>query len=366
MIPYLDLKKINRPYEEAILQKTRDLLQSGWYILGEEVSTFEAEFAQYCGSKFAIGTGNGLEALELIFKAYIQLGRLNKEDEILVPANTYIASILSIMNAGLTPKLIDTNLDNYNFELTTLQKNITPATKGILMVHLYGQITDAENIRRWAKEQNLLLIEDAAQAHGAEENQLKAGNIGDAAGFSFYPGKNLGALGDGGAVTTSDEPLATCIKALRNYGSEKKYQHKYKGFNSRLDEWQAGILSLKLKDLDNDNEKRRSIAKRYLSEIKNPQISLPKWNGSKNHIFHIFGVRVADRASFQDYLLRQGIQTLIHYPTPPHKQEAMKEFSHLSLPISEQIHREIISIPCHQMLKEEEVDYIIKAINDYE
>lgn len=365
MIPYLDLKKINAPYEQQILEKTKELLDSGWYILGKEVEAFEKEFAEFCGTSFCIGVGNGLEALELIFKGYIQLGRLKKGDEILVPANTYIASILAIINAGLSPKLVDTNIYNYNITLDVIKNNITPNTKGILMVHLYGQITDAKEIKKYAQENQILLIEDAAQAHGAEENGIKAGNIGNAAGFSFYPGKNLGCLGDGGAVTTSDKDLATCIKALRNYGSKKKYHHLYKGENSRLDEWQASILRLKLKNLNSDNQKRREIATKYLSEIRNEKITLPEWNNENNHIFHIFAVRVKNRVDFQEYLHKNGIQTLIHYPIAPHLQEAMEEFSTLYLPISEQIHREIISIPCNQVLSDDEVNHIIKIINEY-
>lgn len=365
MIPYLDLKKINVPYEVSIIEKTREFLSSGQYILGKEVALFEENFAQYCGSKFALGVGNGLDALELIFKGYIQMGMLQKGDEILVPANTYIASILAIINAGLSPKLVDTNLTNYNLDAKCLQNAISSNTKGILMVHLYGQISDADNIRNFCKKHQLLLVEDAAQAHGAKTQTLKAGSIGDAAGFSFYPGKNLGALGDAGAVTTSDESLFHCIKSLRNYGSNQKYHHHYKGVNSRLDEWQATILNLKLKNLDSDNEKRRKIATQYLNEIHQSKIILPAWDESPNHIFHIFAVRTSNRDKFQKFLYQKGIETLIHYPIAPHLQESMKEFSHLNLPISEQIHREIISIPCHPMLTQEQIQHIIKSINEY-
>lgn len=365
MIKYLDLKKINEPYEEKILGSLQKLLSSGWYLLGNELEIFEKNFADYCGVKYTIGVGNGLDALSLILKAYIELGRLKKGDQILVPANTYIASILAVLEAGLVPKLIDTNLDNYNLDIQSIKNAVTPNTKGILAVHLYGQITDGLKIKKFADDLGILMIEDAAQAHGAKENNLKAGAIGHAAGFSFYPGKNLGCLGDGGAVTTNDDDLAKCIKALRNYGSEVKYQHIYKGVNSRLDEIQANITNEKLKDLDANNQKRRAIAHRYIQEISNEKITLPAWNGSENHVFHIFAVRVEDREGFKSYLLQKGIETLVHYPIPPHKQECLKEFNGLTLPVSEKIHREIISLPCHQMLLDEEVSYIINMINEY-
>lgn len=365
MIKYLDLKKINEPYEEKILGSLQKLLSSGWYLLGNELEIFEKNFADYCGVKYTIGVGNGLDALSLILKAYIELGRLKKGDQILVPANTYIASILAVLEAGLVPKLIDTNLDNYNLDIQSIKNAVTPNTKGILAVHLYGQITDGLKIKKFADDLGILMIEDAAQAHGAKENNLKAGAIGHAAGFSFYPGKNLGCLGDGGAVTTNDDDLAKCIKALRNYGSEVKYQHVYKGVNSRLDEIQANITNEKLKDLDANNQKRRAIAHRYIQEVSNEKITLPAWNGSENHVFHIFAVRVEDRERFKNYLLQKGIETLVHYPIPPHNQECLKEFNGLTLPISEKIHREIISLPCHQMLLDEEVSYIINMINEY-
>lgn len=365
MIKYLDLKKLNGPYEEIILEKIRSLLSSGWYILGREVENFEREFAYYCGVKHAIGVGNGLDALVLIFRAYIELGKLKKGDQILVPANTYIASILAVIEAGLEPKLVDVNLENYNLDIHSVKKALEPKTKGILSVHLYGQITDGQEIRDFSDEHGLLMIEDAAQAHGARMGEKRAGGIGHAAGFSFYPGKNLGCLGDGGAVTTNDDELANCIKALRNYGSEEKYKNIYKGVNSRLDEIQASILIEKLKNLDKDNQKRRTIAERYINEIKNKNVEIPFWDKSENHVFHIFGVRVKNRKHFQDYLQQKQIYTMIHYPIPPHKQDCMKEFSQESFPISEQIHREMISLPCHQMLTEEEINQIINVINEF-
>jgi len=365
MIPYLDLHKINKPYDTAFLEATQSFLNSGRYILGEKLADFERDFGQFCETKHCIGVGNGLDALILIFKAFIIKGKLQIGDEILVSANTYIACILAIENAGLKPVLVDTNFESYNLSIENIKKATTQHTKGILMVHLYGQITDAEEIAAFAKEMNLILVEDAAQSHGAISHRKRAGNIGDAAGFSFYPGKNLGALGDAGAVTTNDTELAEIIRALRNYGSEMKYYNLYKGVNSRLDDIQAAFLSIKLKDLDFDNDKRRGIAKRYLKEIINPKVHLPFYNGTENHVFHIFTLRVENREAFQLYMLENQIQTLIHYPVAPHKQEAMKEFSHLNFPISEQIHTQIVSIPLHPMLANDEVAKIIDVINSY-
>lgn len=365
MIPYLDLHKINKPYDAAFLEATQQFLNSGRYLLGEKLSDFEREFAHFCETKHCIGVGNGLDALTLIFKAYIIKGTLTEGDEILVSANTYIASILAIQNAGLKPILVDTNLENYNLSIDVIKKATTQFTKGILMVHLYGQVTDAEEIMAFANEMQLVVVEDAAQAHGAISHKKRAGNIGNAAGFSFYPGKNLGALGDGGAVTTNDSALAEIIRALRNYGSEMKYYNLYKGVNSRLDDIQAAFLSIKLKDLDFDNGKRRGIAKRYLNEIVNPKVHLPFYDGSENHVFHVFTVRVDNREKFQLFMLENEIQTLIHYPVAPHKQEAMKEFHHLNFPVSEEIHNHIVSIPLHPMLTNEEVTKIISVVNAY-
>ncbi|HLW42498.1 MAG TPA: DegT/DnrJ/EryC1/StrS family aminotransferase [Flavobacterium sp.] len=365
MIPYLDLKKLNEPYQQAFLDKTKNILEKGRFILGDELLQFEQEFAVYCNVSHCIGVANGLDALTLIFKAYIELGVLKPNDEIIVPANTYIASILAIINAGLTPKLVDTNLLNYNLTLEVLQNQVSQHTKGVLMVHLYGQVTDAAAIKTFCKDFGLLLIEDAAQAHGAVENGLKAGNIGDAAGFSFYPGKNLGCLGDGGAVTTNNSLLANCIRSLRNYGSELKYHNVYKGVNSRLDELQAAFLRIKLKDLDFDNARRRGIARKYMDKMTNPLIVLPYVADFESHVFHIFAVRTEDRSVFQEYLLEHGIQTLIHYPIPPHKQEAMQDFDHLSLPVSELIHKQIVSIPLYPSLTVEEQEFIIEKINNW-
>lgn len=365
MIPYLNLKKLNEPYQEAFLEKTKLFFNKGHYILGDEVLKFEEEFADYCNVSHCIGVGNGLDALVLIFKAYLELGVLKEGDEVIVPANTYIASILAIMNAGLTPKLVDTNLLNYNLTLDVLQQQVTQHTKAVLIVHLYGQVNDALKIKTFCKDFGLLLIEDAAQAHGATSDNMKAGSIGDAAGFSFYPGKNLGCVGDGGAVTTNNTKLANCIRSLRNYGSELKYHNIYKGINSRLDELQAAFLRLKLPDLDFDNKTRQGIAKRYISEITNPLIAMPFVTDFEAHVFHIFPVRVENRADFQNYLMQHNIQTLIHYPIAPHKQEAMQEFHELNFPISELIHQQIVSIPLNPSLTVGEQDFIIEKINGY-
>ncbi len=365
MIPYLNLKKLNEPYQEAFLEKTKLFFNKGHYILGDEVLKFEEEFADYCNVSHCIGVGNGLDALILIFKAYLELGILKEGDEVIVPANTYIASILAIINAGLTPKLVDTNLLNYNLTLDVLQQQVTQHTKAVLMVHLYGQVNDALKIKTFCKDFGLLLIEDSAQAHGAAVDNMKAGAIGDAAGFSFYPGKNLGCLGDGGAVTTNNPKLANCIRSLRNYGSELKYHNIYKGINSRLDELQAAFLRLKLPDLDFDNKTRQGIAKRYISEITNPLIAMPYVDDFEAHVFHVFPVRVENRAAFQNHLLEHEIQTLIHYPIPPHKQEAMSEFHGLHFPVSELIHRQIVSIPLNPSLTVSEQDFIIEKLNGY-
>lgn len=365
MIPYLDLKKANEPYQQAFLDKIRSVLEKGRFVLGDEMLQFEQEFAQYCKVSHAVGVANGLDALTLIFRGYIELGVLKPMDEIIVPANTYIASILAIINAGLKPKLVDTNLLNYNLTLEVLQSQLSQQTKGILMVHLYGQVTDALAIKTFCKDFGLLLIEDAAQAHGAKIDGMMAGGIGDAAGFSFYPGKNLGCLGDGGAVTTDDAQLANCIRSLRNYGSELKYQNIYKGINSRLDELQAAFLRIKLKDLDFDNDRRRGIAKKYIENIQNPLVVLPYVTDFNAHVFHVFAVRIENRSKFQEYLLDQGIQTLIHYPIPPHKQEAMKEFENMSFPICELIHEQIVSIPIYPSLRMDEQELIVSKINKF-
>lgn len=365
MIKFLDLQKINAVYQESFQEKLKLVLDKGWFILGDEVQSFETNFANYCGTKYCIGVGNGLDALVLIFKGYIQLGKLQKGDEVIVPANTYIASILAILQADLIPVLVEPRLETYNINPDLIADKITSKTKAILAVHLYGQLAEMEKINAIAKEHNLFVIEDAAQAHGAASKQLKAGNFSDAAAFSFYPGKNLGALGDAGAITTNDESLANVLYSIRNYGSEKKYHNEFIGTNSRLDELQAAFLNVKLPYLDSDNEKRKAIAKRYLSEIKNDKIILPTWDLSDSHVFHLFVIRTNNREQFQNYLSENRIETMIHYPIPPHKQKAFATWNSLSFPITEQIHNEVLSLPISPIMTNEEVDFVIEIINNY-
>ncbi len=366
MIPFLDLHAINKCFEKQFQDSFKQFLDSGYYILGNQVKLFEANFARYCGSKHCIGVGNGLDALRLILEGYKILGKLDDGDEVLVASNTYIATIIAIKQAGMVPILVEGNVSNYNFDIPSLKNSITKKSKAIMPVHLYGQLAPMEEILKIAEKNNLLVIEDAAQAHGAKNSKGKlAGNIGDSAGFSFYPTKNLGALGDGGAVTTNDDTLAEVIKKLRNYGSSSKYVNEFLGINSRLDEVQAAFLNCKLPALDVDNNRRREIAKKYISEIKNKKIKLPEWDGRGNHIFHLFVVRVEERNEFIDHLDRNGIGHLIHYPIPPHKQQALSEYSHLSFPITEKIHSEVVSIPMSPVMTKAEVEKVISVLNNY-
>jgi dTDP-4-amino-4,6-dideoxygalactose transaminase len=365
MIQFLNLKKLNQPFEVAFQQKMKQFLDGGWYILGSEVKTFETNFANYCGAKHCIGVGNGLDALVLIFKGYIQLGKLQKGDEVIIPANTYIASILAVMQADLVPVLVEPRSETYTINPDLILEKITHKTKAILPVHLYGQLCEMEVINSIAKKHNLLVVEDAAQAHGAMWNEIKAGNFGNAAGFSFYPGKNLGALGDAGAITTNDDALAEVLFSMRNYGSKVKYENEIVGINSRLDELQAAFLNIKLGYLDAENESRRTIAKRYLSEIKNDKIVLPQWDESNNHVFHLFLIRTDNRLALQDYLKECGVETMIHYPIPPHKQKALASLNHMIFPITEMIHNEVLSIPLNSTLTDDEINYVISTLNKY-
>ncbi len=364
-IKFLDLKDLNTPYEKAFQEKFQAFLKNGYYIQGKETRAFETEFARYCQTQRAVGVGNGLDAIQLIFEAYKILGKLQTCDEVLVPANTYIASILAISKAGLTPVLIEPELHTYNLDPKKVQNKITSKTKAILGVHLYGQISNWENLQKIVRANHLLLIEDAAQAHGAIYKGKKAGNISDAAAFSFYPTKNLGALGDGGAVTTNDPELADLIQILKNYGQTQKYVSRYKGINSRLDEIQAAFLRVKLTYLDQNNQKRQQIAKIYRKHIGNPMISLPAYENIENHVFHQFVIRTPEREKLQKYLFENGIETLIHYPIPPHQQGAYQEWKNLQLPLTEQIHREVLSIPVRENLTRDEIFYIIEKINRY-
>lgn len=365
MIPFLDLKIINTPYKKELETSFKRVLNSGWYVLGEEVGNFEKKFSDYCGSRYAIGVASGLDALILIFRAYRELGVFKDKDEIIVPANTYIASILAISQNNLVPVFTEPDIYTYNLDPGKIEEKITTKTKAILAVHLYGQSANMGKINKIAKKHNLKVIEDGAQAHGATHQGIRVGNLGDACGFSFYPGKNLGALGDGGAVTTNDETLANTIKTLRNYGSYKKYENSCKGLNSRLDEIQAAFLLVKLQYLDENNAKRDLIAKRYLKEIKNQKIIMPKIAPNNSHVWHLFVIRVKNREKLQNHLNKNKIQTMIHYPIPPHKQLAYKEYATLDLPITQTIHNEVLSIPLYESLLDKEVSIIIKAINDF-
>ena len=365
MIPFLDLKTINAPYMEEMSRVANRVIESGWYIMGKEVGAFESQFAEYCGVKHAIGVASGLDALQLIFRAYKEMGVMKEGDEVIVPANTYIASILAVSENGLVPVLVEPDMESYNIDPDLIEAKITPKTRAILAVHLYGQSADMSRINAIAKKHNLKVVEDAAQAHGATHRQKRVGALGDAAGFSFYPGKNLGALGDGGAVTTGDDLLAETIWTLRNYGSEKKYHNLYKGLNSRLDEIQAAMLSVKLPHLDAANARRDDIAQTYFHEVGNPEIVLPKVMPGNGHVWHLFVVRCKEREVLQRYLSEHGIGTMIHYPIPPHKQQAYREFANQSLPLTEKIHEEVLSIPLHERLREEEVERIIDALNSF-
>lgn len=367
MIKFLDLKITNQHYEAQLKQAFSSFLDDGYYILGSQVTQFENKFADFCGADHCIGVSNGLDALTLIFKSYIRLGKLKKGDQVFVAANTYIASILGIINAGLEPVLVEPNEDTFNIDPLEITKKISDKTKAILAVHLYGMLADMKGILEISRKYDLLVIEDAAQAHGALDMELgrKAGNLGDAAAFSFYPTKNLGALGDAGAVTTSDDSLAKMIYKLRNYGRSTKFKNDALGYNNRLDEVQASMLNIKLPYLDKENEKRREIAKKYVSEINNKKILLPYWDGSKNHVFHVFVIRTKNRNELKEFLLKNGIETLIFYPIPPHKQKVFKSWNNKSLPITENIHDEVISIPLNPYIKSRDVEKIITALNNY-
>ncbi|WP_298548252.1 DegT/DnrJ/EryC1/StrS family aminotransferase [uncultured Aquimarina sp.] len=365
-IPFLDLHKINSRYHELLKNRFSDFLDLGIYIKGSFVEKFENTFAGFCGAKHCVGVGNGLDALTLILKGYIEIGKINPGDEVIVAANTFIATILSIEYSGLKPVLVEPDEKTFNLDVYQIEQNITDKTKVILPTHLYGQLAQMKEINAIAKKHGLLVVSDAAQAHGAKNNDNGvAGNLCDASSFSFYPAKNLGAFGDAGAVTTNDAVLAKVVRDLGNYGSSIKYENNYLGVNSRLDELQASFLLEKLENLEDDNKLRGQIAKQYLSEIKNEKIQLPFWDGSGNHVFHLFVIRVADRSGFCDYLEKSGIGYHIHYPIPPHRQKALKQFSDLSLPITEKIHEEVVSIPLNISLENYQIEQIIMTLNQY-
>jgi dTDP-4-amino-4,6-dideoxygalactose transaminase len=370
-IKFLDLQKINNQHRQEIDGAIKKVLDSGWYLLGEAVEKFESSFATYCGVKHCIGISNGLDALILILRAYIELGVMKEGDEVIVPANTYIASLLAISSNKLIPVLVEPDILTYNINPDLIEEKINTKTRAIMPVHLYGQCAEMEAINAIAKKYNLLVIEDAAQAHGAIYEGKRTGNLGDASGFSFYPGKNLGAFGDGGAVTTNNDELAEIIRALRNYGSHKKYNNLYKGFNNRLDELQAAVINVKLKYLDEENQRRREIAQYYRDHIKNPKIILPILHHPSSiihhpsHVWHLFVIRTKERDRLQKYLEDNGIQTVIHYPVPPHKQPAYKEWNNLNLPITEKIHNEVLSLPIGSHLSDEDLQIIVENINKY-
>lgn len=392
MIKFLDLRKITESFEPELSEAIQRVVRRGWFLLGEEVAAFEKEYAEYIGSKHCIGVANGLDALRLIFRAYIETGVMKEGDEVIVPANTYIASILAVTENRLKPVLVEPDINTYNLDISLVENHITERTKAILVVHLYGRACWSEELEKIAKKYNLKIIEDNAQAAGAmaQGSGLRAqgqdgfalcsapcalrrtGSLGHAAGHSFYPGKNLGALGDAGAVTTDDDELASVIRAIANYGSSKKYVNDYKGINSRLDEIQAAVLRVKLPRLDADNQKRREIAQYYLENIKHPEIILPLTDyrlpvtGYLQHTWHLFVIRHPRRDELQKYLSDNGIQTLIHYPIPPHKQKAYKEWNQLSLPITEKIHNEVLSLPVSQVMTDNEVEEVVRVINGFE
>jgi dTDP-4-amino-4,6-dideoxygalactose transaminase len=360
-IPFLSLKDVTALHSAEINEAVSRVVNNGWYLQGKENEAFEAEYAEYIGAKYTIGVANGLDALIWILRAYIEMGLMQPGDEIIVPANTYIASILAITENGLKPVLVEPNIDTYQIDDSLIEAAITPRTKGVLIVHLYGQCAYTENIGNLCKKYSLKLIEDNAQAHGCLYNGQKTGSLGDAAGHSFYPGKNLGALGDAGAVTTNDKEFADTVRILANYGSSKKYVFKYTGRNSRLDEIQAAVLRVKLKYLDEDNQARKAIAKYYIDNITNPLIILPKvWDWNAN-VFHIFPIRCAKRDQLQQFLTEKCIQTLIHYPIPPHQQECYREWNSFYFPITEQIHREELSLPISPVMTINEAKIITET-----
>ena len=380
MIAYLPLLKINNLHDEELRAAVNRVLDSGWYLKGDATRQFEAHYAEYIGTRYCVGCGNGLDALKLILQAYIEMGVMQEGDEVIVPANTYIASILAITACGLKPVLVEPSLETLQIDDSLIEAAITSKTKALMIVHLYGRCAYTDRIGEICRQYGLKLIEDNAQAHGctyispltipeqssptrslSHPSPLKTGSLGDAAGHSFYPGKNLGALGDAGAVTTNDETLAQVIASLGNYGSSKKYVHDYKGCNSRIDEIQAAMLDAKLKHLDEDNRRRMEIAALYINKVKNPLIHIPE--SDRDCVWHIFPIFSEHRNQLQQYLADNGIETQIHYPIPPHKQKCYDHWNHLLLPITEQIHNEELSIPCHQALTDEEVAAIIQTIN---
>ncbi|MEZ9198499.1 DegT/DnrJ/EryC1/StrS family aminotransferase [Shewanella sp. 10N.286.54.B9] len=365
MIQFLDLKSVNNQYSDELKEACSRVIDSGWYIMGSELQAFELEFARFCGTKSSIGVANGLDALTLTLRAWLELGKLKEGDEVIVQANTYIASILAITENKLKPVLVEPDIDTFNLTPEGIKAALTSKTKVILPVHLYGQVSPMVEIMQIAKENNLLVLEDCAQSHGAMINGRKCGSWGDAGAFSFYPGKNLGALGDAGAVTTNDDELKEVLTALRNYGSHEKYKNKYKGTNSRLDEMQAAMLRVKLRYLDIETKARQKIAKAYLGGITNPLIDLPLAGDVHSHVWHLFVIKTAQREKLVQYLTENGVPIMVHYPIPPHKQDAYKEWKDMSFPITEKVHSQVLSIPINPIVNIEDINFIIKTLNDY-
>jgi len=365
MIKFLDLQKLNSKYSTEIHEAVKRVVDSGWYLQGEENNAFEKEYSKFIGVEHAIGVANGLDALRLILKAYIELGVMEEGDEIIVPANTYIASVLAITDNKLTPVLVEPNIDTLQIDDSLIESHITPKTKGIMIVHLYGRCAYTEKIGQLCEKYNLKLIEDNAQAHGCKYNERVTGSLGDAAGHSFYPGKNIGAMGDAGAVTTNNTELALTIRSLANYGSSKKYHCDYQGLNSRLDEIQAAILNVKIKYAKAEIIDRQNIARYYIENITNPKIRIPEIKDWATHVFHLFPIFTEKRDELQQYLSDNGIQTLIHYPIPPHKQKCYPELNKLSLPITDRIHNEELSLPISQIIELEEVKLIVDVLNKW-
>lgn len=368
MIKFSDLQKINEQYRTELKRVSEEVIDSGWYLMGERLAAFEKSLQNYIGIDYAVGVGNGYDALFLILRSYMELGIFKPGDEVIVPANTYIATLLSVSNAGLVPVPVEPDLSTYNLDISKIESKITPKTKAVITVHLYGRVCWSTDLYELAKSHNLKIIEDNAQAIGASWNGIKTGALGDAAAFSFYPTKNLGALGDAGSVTTPDEELADMVRKLSNYGSKEKYRHDYKGANSRMDEIQAAFLKIKLKYLDAENKIRRELANYYLHHIINPDIYLPSINQpleNLSHVWHLFVIRTPSRQILKKYMENKEIQVLIHYPIPPHQQEAYPELKNLSLPITEKIHKEVLSLPMNSVQSLEEIAQVCDWINKF-
>ncbi len=366
MVEFLNLKKINNRQKNELINAVEKVIDSGWYIMGEELECFEREFSEFCQVDYTLGVANGLDALTLVLRAWKEMGKLKCGDEVIVQGNTYIASILAITENELVPVLVEPDSRTFNLNAKNIISAISDKTRVILPVHLYGQIAPMKEIMEIAREYNLLVLEDCAQAHGAQIDGKRAGSWGDAAGFSFYPGKNLGALGDAGAITTNNPELYNVLKALRNYGSEQKYLNIYKGVNSRLDEIQAAMLRVKLKFLEDDIQTRKNIAQRYISEIKNPLLELPYIENMENHVWHLFVLKTNLRAKLQSWLEKHNIQSLIHYPIPPHKQKAYGELQELSLPLTEALHTKVLSIPLDPTMSDNDINIVIEALNGFD